>query len=739
MTIRSRGQGFTRSASTSASGGFYFSGLPSGAYEVTVEADGYRAESIANARVSASAATTYSIVLRSTTAVTGSAETVVVTGTRQTFDFTNTTTGATLNIPDLVKDIPVSRDLTSIILLAPGTVGGDRSFGRRSEGYLPSIGGSSVAENAYYINGLNITDFNHYTGGSLVPFDFYESVEVKTGGYPAEFGRATGGVVNAVSKSGSNEFKAAVHVNWEPDALRETAPDTYTARNKLDHESAFNTVLELGGPIIKDHLFFYGLMQLNQNSTSDSGIISQLTTKTSTNSPFWGAKIDGYITDDHHLEFTYFNTKRITTLKNYAFDAATDETAVDSGLAREEWTGGESWVAKYTGRITDWLTISAAYGDNRDRDEQRGGQGITYIADQTVGGLVCGGITGGFCGSQNTTVYDIPQTTKRTFYRVDVDVLFNLLGDHHVRFGMDNESNYLAHTAIRPGPEGYAVIYRQCATRADLPVANWNARCRAPAPSTAALYAWNQQFVEFNFYNTGGEFRSRNTAFYVQDEWKVLDNLTVNLGVRIDGFNNFTADGSQYVALHGLFAPRAGFSYSPWEDDSGRFYGSFGDYYLPVAGNTAFRQGARELYFQEYWFFNGLEQNNYPSLTTQLVGWRGANACPGALTPGSSVGTVGCTVTSDGSVQDPTSSLAKNLKATREQEIIFGYEQKLDGLLSGFGDLWTVGINYTRRDLMVTAEDGAIDAAVNAYCDANGIAGCSSIWSGFHQYVIINP
>jgi outer membrane receptor protein involved in Fe transport len=64
-----------------------------------------------------------------------------------------------------------------------------------------------------------------------VPFDFYKSIEVKTGGYPAEFGRATGGVINAVTKSGSNDFKFAVHGNFELDGLREDSPDTYIIAN----------------------------------------------------------------------------------------------------------------------------------------------------------------------------------------------------------------------------------------------------------------------------------------------------------------------------------------------------------------------------------------------------------------------------------------------------------------------------------------------------------------------------
>src|SRR3546814_1186865 len=67
-------------------------------------------------------------------------------------------------------------------------------------GDLASAVGSSVSENVFYVNVLNITDFRQGLGSVTVPFEFYETVDVKNGGYPAEFGRATGAFVNANTK-----------------------------------------------------------------------------------------------------------------------------------------------------------------------------------------------------------------------------------------------------------------------------------------------------------------------------------------------------------------------------------------------------------------------------------------------------------------------------------------------------------------------------------------------------------
>jgi outer membrane receptor protein involved in Fe transport len=91
--------------------------------------------------------------------------------------------------------IPIGRSLTDVIMLTPGTVKGDTAFGN-----LPAINGASVAENVFYVNGLNITNVRNNTGFSTVPFDMFESVEVITDGYSAQYGRYHGGMINAQTK-----------------------------------------------------------------------------------------------------------------------------------------------------------------------------------------------------------------------------------------------------------------------------------------------------------------------------------------------------------------------------------------------------------------------------------------------------------------------------------------------------------------------------------------------------------
>ena len=113
---------------------------------------------------------------------------------------------------------------------------GDRTWARDGV----SFGGSSVAENAVYINGLNVTDFYNRVGFSSVPYAFYKEFQVKTGGYSVEFGRTTGGVINAVTRSGTNEFEFGAEVAWEPSSLQSRA-GTVTIPTATRSSSAVTT------------------------------------------------------------------------------------------------------------------------------------------------------------------------------------------------------------------------------------------------------------------------------------------------------------------------------------------------------------------------------------------------------------------------------------------------------------------------------------------------------------------
>ncbi|NOX81486.1 MAG: TonB-dependent receptor [Alphaproteobacteria bacterium] len=730
VSVTSNAQGFTRTTTSSSGGTFRLSGLPQGSYTVVVTSSA-GTSTLDNVRVIAGTSTNYTFVVGAV------GDEIVVSGTRQNLDFANTTVGVTIDLEELVKTVPIARNITAVTLLAPGTVLGDSAFSTLANGgqNLPAIGGSSVGENVYYINGLNLTNFDNGLGGSVVPFEFYSSVEVKTGGYPAEFGRATGGIINAVTKSGTNDWKASVHVNWSPDALRSDSPDTILQANRADERELFSTILEVGGPLIKDRLFVYGLMQLNDNKAINARNASPFATVDKSSDPFWGFKVDGYLTDEHHLEFTYFDTSRKTTRDNVFFDNDNGNVVDDSFGTATATTlfenGGASFVGKYTGSLTDWLTLSVAYGQNDDKGEQIPGSALSRVRDRRTGTTL-------ELSPNTTTSVTRPRTTDREFIRADIDVLFEAFGDHHLRFGFDKENLLFNRTTVRNGPANgqFGGLFPVMPT-GSLFLSFEQATAASPQLGGTSILFSGDDYVELNYFNSGGSFEAENTAFYIQDEWDVTDRLTLNLGVRLDQFSNFTADGSQFIDFNKEIGPRLGFSYDVFGDGRGKFFGNYGVYYLPVASNTAFRQGAQEFFFREFWTFDPtIGANGIPVLDTQIQGFPTQVSCPFNLT-GASSGT-GCLVSGDGSVQDPTASISGNLEATKETEFLVGYEQQLN-------DLWTVGVTYLNRRLNTTAEDIAVDDYINNYCDdpANGVdesvTDCSSIWSGFHQYTIINP
>ncbi|WP_238542374.1 TonB-dependent receptor [Sphingomonas sp. PAMC 26621] len=210
VSITASDRGISRSATTNESGAYTIAQLAPGNYDFTVTAPGfapYTEKAVALTRGTGGANS-----FKLAPAVAASAEAsndIVVTGRRQRVaDFQDTTTGAVIDIASLQTRVPVGRTLRDVMLLTPGTVQG-ASGANGGFANQVSVSGASFTENAFYINGLNVTDFVSGQQPTEVPFDFYQTVEVKTGGAPAEFGRATGGYVVATTKSGSNTYTRA--------------------------------------------------------------------------------------------------------------------------------------------------------------------------------------------------------------------------------------------------------------------------------------------------------------------------------------------------------------------------------------------------------------------------------------------------------------------------------------------------------------------------------------------------
>lgn len=243
VQIISTDRGTVRTESTDNDGRFRVTGLTPGSYEVRVLQNG---NVVDTQEVTVTLGSSRAITMGVSSAVINE---IVTSGRRQSrVDTAIAESGLVISTEEILG-LPIARDLTSVALLAPGANAGDSRFGN-----LASFGGASVAENTAFINGLNTTNFRTGVGFSSVPFEFYDTIQVKTGGYSAKYGRSLGGVMNATTKSGTNEWDMGVNLYYNEDL--DTSPNTYAAANDLDVNEKTNGEVYLSGPIIKDKLFF---------------------------------------------------------------------------------------------------------------------------------------------------------------------------------------------------------------------------------------------------------------------------------------------------------------------------------------------------------------------------------------------------------------------------------------------------------------------------------------------------
>ncbi len=659
VTITNKATGFDKTVIADENGQYRIPRLATGQYSVTAQKSGYETTNLDSISVSLGNTTNVSLSMQE-----GNMEVISITGSAVSLiDVTSSESALNIGAVELSR-LPVARDVNSVALLAPGTTRGDSRF----DGAV-SFGGASAAENSTYINGLNVTNFRNGLGFSSVPYSFYKEFQVKTGGYSAEFGRATGGVVNAVTKSGSNEFKFGGEAFYKPEwGLGEGqntryADGRYYRVNSEDERSSFNGSVYASGAIIEDTLFFYAMYE---SKTADSNYSNGSGTgwiETTNKADFWGAKIDWQINDDHKLELLAFSDKNDTDFDNFGYDIATKIVGDYESTDIEE-RGGDNYSLTYTGYITDDFSVKVLYGVNE-----------YSLTDKSSVEEVCADVNDsravaleGNLGCRDTAGIESGDD-KREAFRLDFEYAYE---DHLFRFGLDHETNTSGSVQGYSGPLG--VFYT---------IDDFTATRELPNDFTAPASA-GDSFVEVRERTVGGDFETTASAFYIEDEWSVTDNVTVTLGARLETFDNKNSAGETFVKVDDMFAPRLGLAWDLNGDGEDKVFASVGRYFLPVANNTNVRLSGNEFDQTNYYAFNGLTNETLesgvafqlPILGEQLGGTR---------------------VTGDGNVPDTRSIVDQDIDPMFQDELIIGYEKVID-------DNWAWGAKFTTRSL-----NGAID------------------------------
>jgi len=672
-------RGITKSKGVDSNGEFRFDNITEGDYEVRVLQGGQVVDS-AEVTVGLASATNISMA---TTAE--AIEEIITTGTRMAaLDTSIAESGLVINSEELLV-LPVQRDMSAVALLAPGTSTGDYQFG--SNGNI-SFGGASIAENTSFINGLNTTNFRTGVGFSQVPFEFYETIQIKTGGYSAKYGRSLGGVMNAKSKSGSNDWDFGANVYFETDL--ETSPETYLAANDLDAEDQTTFDAYVSGPILKDRLFFYALYSDNDDDRRYASYGTGEDYDYNQSEGFWGVKLDAYITDNHHIEYTAFSDERTGIEQAYAYDDDGRGTYIGQTDYEE---GGDNWIATYTGDFTDNLSLSVSYGENEaNRTTLPGTAAIPYVNVYTA--------ADGFNKLQNGAgafFIDIG-TDKREMTRVDLNWV---LGNHDLSVGLDAEEAFADSFTVNTGGEYW--------------VQDANAELFPGTPGPQGGIA------RFREYSNGGSFETSSNAYYIQDVWDVSDRWTLELGLRNENFENLNPEGGVFVEIEDQWAPRLAAVFDPKGDGQSKWFFNYGLYYLPIATNTNIRMSGGETYIHTWYDWDGVSVDGF--------------GVPQNLGPVLDVDVFG-----NGEIPDTRSVTDNNIDAMYQSEIIVGYSRTLQS-----GN--EIGIKGIYRNLETTIEDVAIDAAVIDYYNSTGtwddtlVGGdtVEDVFGGFHQYVLTNP
>ncbi|MHB1936744.1 MAG: outer membrane beta-barrel protein [Acidobacteriaceae bacterium] len=263
VSIRNEGTGEIRSVTTDSKGYYSAPNLLPGRYDVTVEAPGFTTTIQNGITLTVGTQQLFNVKMQ----VGKVSKRVVVTGDVPAVQLANATIGGVVNERTIVQ-LPLNgRDWTQLATLQPGvdSVGsiqantGSPDRARRGYGVQMTISGTRPTQNSYRIDGINVNDYSNggpgSVEGSTLGVDAVQEFSVLTSNYSAEYGRTSGGVINALTKSGTNQFHGDAY-----EFLRNSALD---ARNYFDpatipefRRNQFGAAL--GGPIWKDHAFFFG-------------------------------------------------------------------------------------------------------------------------------------------------------------------------------------------------------------------------------------------------------------------------------------------------------------------------------------------------------------------------------------------------------------------------------------------------------------------------------------------------
>jgi outer membrane receptor protein involved in Fe transport len=546
VTISSPALQGTRSTTTDVNGNYNFAALPPGEYQVAFSMESMQNVTVP-ARITLGGTARADANMRLTTV----AESITVTAAAPAV--LETTEVQTNLQADLVEDLPIGRTIQATITLAPGVT-------TNGPGGALVVGGGYAYDTLYVINGAVTNENIRGQTDDLFIEDAIQETTIMTGGISAEYGRFTGGVVSAITKSGGNEFSGSLR-----DSFTDPSWDETTDAGEEQQDSVLNEVYEatLGGRIIRDRLWFFGAGRKAETSTPGFFINEGSPLPPTPRDPTvisddrFEGKLTGQLTPKHTLVGSYLSYK-VNQTPHCAFGCWEESTLDVNGrdLPREMWTG------HYNGIITNNFLIEAGYSQRDLKFVGSGGEHVTtdftdprdiaegtWAYDYTVAGGAWGAPI--FCGvcdveSRENAYYNL----KGTYYLATKG-----LGTHNIVGGYENFSESRFSNNYQSGSNFGVYTYYISPEYED------DGTFR-PIISEGDIL----RYVPIEQLSQGSDFVTK--SFYLNDKWDLNDRWSFNLGVRYDMNDGKDSSGAP-ISDDTNISPRLGLTYDIF--GNGRF------------------------------------------------------------------------------------------------------------------------------------------------------------------------
>jgi hypothetical protein len=623
---------------TDATGAYAFPKAPVGTYSVSVTRQGFKTVKTENIVVLLGKTATVDLEMPAGEV----SESVTVTaGAGEAIDLTSSKTAT--NITEKFMDnTPKGRTFNSILTAAPGVIFDTRSGsagggvtgtsgnnpGGGVGGY--SVNGASGSENAFIIDGVEVSNIRNAALGreSAIPFEFVREVQVKSGGFEAEYGGATGGVINVITRSGSDEFHGQVSLSFT-NSLMNSSPRGFYQRLATDpskpeffvpKEDSYTSLFpgfSLSGPIIKQRLnFFTSYFPEFTRTQRDIAFLAGPKTTTNRVTRHYGlARVDYSPTQKMQFNTSYLWTPIRSTGGLTGNDPRVAPPNTNFALLGG-YTPANAYTASFTYTPTSKTVLSARYGYKylNDKGNTYGlPTGVLTLYQTATSGAAYSGPPvpsqfAGPAGKQNISnpflvLFDI--TTRKNLY-LDASQIVRIAGQQHTIKGGYAE-NRIANRVEDDYPNGRFDFY-------------WGTDFdRAPlvvdGRGTYGYYIW-QDGVRHK-----AQANSSNRGFFIQDQWQAHSRVTINAGVRFEKeflppFKKTTEDGTPIpnpidFGWGEKIAPRFGVAVDVLGDGKWKLSGSWG-----IFVDTLRYELARTSFAGEFWFSSVYELNDPNAVNT---------------------------------------------------------------------------------------------------------------------------